>query len=197
MPVPAWTSADFLAAFLRLLPRGRAWPKEADATLPQALAPLMPVYSRQAARAAYLLQDAFPATSSELLPEWLETLGLPGAYASLDLTQSQLQQLAVSRIIGGGGQSPSYFIALAATLGYAITIQQFSPFHVGMAVGLPIYGDAWAYVWQVNGPTFSVDYFLVGRDAVGEPLASWSNTVLQSEFSRLKPAHTTVLFNYS
>lgn len=197
MPVPSWTSSDFLSAFLRLLPRGRAWAKEADATMPQALEPLMPVYAQQAARAAYLLTDAFPATSNELLPEWLETLGLPGAYAGLGLTQSQLQALAVARLTSGGGQSAAYFIGLAQTLGYTITISEFSTFHVGETVGQPIYGADWAYAWQVNGPTFSVDQFRVGHDTAGEPLASWTNTVLQSEFERLKPAHTTVIFSYS
>lgn len=197
MPIPAWTSDDFLSAILRLRPRGRAWPTEPDSDMAQALSTLAPTYARSAARGAYLLEDAFPATAQELLPDWQATLGLPGPYARLSLSEYQQQQLVAARFASGGGQSVAYFIAFAATLGYTITITQFSPFRVGMTVGLPLYGEAWAYAWQVNAPTYSVEYFRVGRDLVGEPLATWGNTILQSELTRLKPAQTVLLFNYS
>lgn len=162
----------------------------------QAILPLMNAYERGSARAAYLLQDAFPSTSAELLPEWESSLGLPGPYASIATTEAQLQQLVASRFASGGGQSAAYFIGFAKTLGYTITITQFRPMTAGQPVGGPVYGDAWAYAWQVNAPTYVVDYLRAG-DTIGQPLASWGNTIMQTELTRLKPAHTYLLFNYT
>ncbi len=157
----------------------------------------MPVYQRQAARAAYLLQDAFPVTPIELLPEWEDTLGLPDPCAGPSPSLQVRQQQVAARFVASGGQTTAYFISVAATLGYPITITEFAPFRVGQTVGQPLYGDAWAHAWQVNAPTFTITRFEVGRDTVGEALASWGNTVLQCELNRLKPAQTTLLFNYS
>lgn len=199
MTIPAWTSQDFLGAFVRLLPRGRVWPARDNpqSTQAQALAPLMDTYERLAARDAYLLVDAFPSTTDELLPEWEESLGLPDPCAGPSPTLQLRQQQVVARLTGRGGQSVQYYTDVALSLGYTITITQFAPFRVGRPVGQPIYGTAWAWAWQVNAPQFTVEKFSVGRDAVGEPLARWGNTVLQCELNRLKPAHTTLLFNYS
>lgn len=183
---------------MRGLPRGRVWPARDNLNCVQAqtLAPLMDTYSRLAARDAHLLVDAFPQTAYELLPEWEYTLGLPDPCAGTSPTLQQRQQQVVARLTARGGQSIDYFINFAASLGYPITITQFAPFRVGQTVGQSLNGEAWAFAWQINAPTFTVEQFRVGRDTVGEPLANWGNTVLQCEMNRLKPAQTTLLFSY-
>lgn len=198
MPAPTFSDADYLAAFQSLLPTGAVWPRDSDAVQTQAVAALVKGYTRNGARAANLLTDAFPVAPVELLPEWESTLGLPdpcaGASPSLQVRQQQVN----ARFVASGGQSIGYFVQLAANLGYDITITQFAPFRVGTnTVGQPLYGEAWAHAWQVNAPQFSIHPFEVGRDAVGDPLASWSNTVLQCEIQRLAPAQTQVIFSYS
>ncbi len=192
----AYSSSDFLAAFQALLPRGAVWPREPDAVQTQALAALMPTWSRLAARDENLLIDAFPATTVELLPEWEATLGLPdpcaGEAPTIDLRQAQV----VARFSGLGGQSVAYFTAFAAALGYDITITQFRPRRFGDGFGLPMNGLAWAFAWQVDAPQFST----IGRkfgDPFGEPFATWGSTVLLCELQRLAPAHTTLMFSFS
>ena len=164
----------------------------------QTLAALAPTYARNTARAANLLVDAFPSTTIELLPEWQSSLGLPDPCAPASPLLSQEQAQVVARLTGRGkNQSQAFFINFAATLGYPITITQFAPFVVGRsAAGEPLYDAGWANAWQVNAPTFTVDYFAVG-DAANEPLASWGGTVLQCELQRLAPAHTVLVFDYS
>jgi uncharacterized protein YmfQ (DUF2313 family) len=192
------TALDFLAAFQRLMPRGKVWPRDADATQTQALAGLMPTYVRSQDAANGLLVDAFPATAVQLLPEWEYTLGLPDPCAGLSPSIGQRQAQVVARLTGRGkNQSPNFFINFAATLGYAITITQFSPFRSGKsAAGDPANGIAWAFAWQINAPQFTIEYFRAG-EAAGEPLASWGTTVLQCEMQRLAPANTVLMFNYS
>lgn len=198
MPIPDWTVDDHLSAAQALLPRGRAWPRDPSSVQAQTLRTLVATFKRLTDRGAYLLTDAFPSTADELLPEWEASLGLPDPCAGESPTIALRQAQVTARFTAGGGQSIAYFVNFAKTLGYTITIDQFSPFRVGIStVGTPLYGEAWAFAWQVNAPQFSISYFSVSISAVGEPLATWGNTVLQCELRRLAPAHTTVIFNYT
>lgn len=197
MGAPVRTAADFAEEFLALLPTGPMWPRDPDAPMVQFVTAITPTYARICARDANLLVDAFPVEPVELLPEWETTLGLPDPCAGPSPTLQRRQQQVAARFVATGGQSADYFVSVAAALGYPITITQFAPFRVGRdRCGDPLRGPAWAFAWQVNAPTFTVEYFRVGQDAVGEPLAEWGNTVLQCELQRLAPGHTTLLFSY-
>ena len=197
MGAPSYSSADFLSAMQALLPRGRAWARDPDAVQSQALAGLAPVYAAQLARSNYLLQDAFPAGAYELLPEWESTLGLPDPCTGPQPTVAGRRAAVVARFASAGGQSVSYLVGTAATLGYAITITEFAPFRFGQTFGLPLKGDAWASAWQVNAPLFSPTIFQFGTSGFGEPFASWQNTVLQCALGRIAPAHTTIIYSYT
>lgn len=195
--LPDFTNADFQLGMQNLLPTGPVWPRDADAQQTQIIGALTQTYVRNAARANNLLSDAFPVQPVELLPEWELSLGLPDPCAGVLPTIQQRQQQVAARFIAGGGQSIAYYINFAATLGYTISITQFTTSRFGQPFGLPFNGAAWAFAWQVDAPTFAVESFEFGRDAFGEPFASWGNTVLQCEIQRLAPAHTTVTFSYS
>jgi uncharacterized protein YmfQ (DUF2313 family) len=197
MLAPLLSDADFAAQFQSLMPTGEVWPRDADSVQAQTVRALVPTTTRQAAAAAFLLTDAFPAAALDLLVEWEETLGLPDPCAGPLPTIEERRAQVVARLTSRGGQSVAYFVAFAASLGYPITITQFAPFRAGMPVGMALNGTDWAFAWQVNAPTFTVEYFETGVSECGEPLAWWANTVLQCELQRLKPAHTTLLFSYS
>jgi len=186
-----------LGALQALMPRGRLWPRDPDARQTMVLAGLAPSLARLVESMNALLVDAFPASTEHLLPEWEATLGLPdpcaGALPTIEARRAQV----LARFIGTGGQSVSYYVAVATALGYPITVTEFTPFRLGQPLGQPLNGEAWAYAWQINAPTFTVEYFELGTSALGEPFAYWSNNVLQCEMQRLKPAHTQLTFAYS
>jgi uncharacterized protein YmfQ (DUF2313 family) len=196
LAAPTLLSADFLRAYQALLPPGRVWPRDQDAVVTKTFAGLAPTYERSAARAVYLLQDAFPGSTFELLPEWEATLGLPDPCAGEAPTVQQRRAQVVSRLTATGGQSIQYFTAVAAALGYAITITQYTPSRFGRRFGLPFGGQDWAFAWQVNAPTFTVSRLQFGG-AFGSPFASWGNNVLQCELQTYSPAHTILLFQFS
>lgn len=201
MPVPLYSDADYLAALQALMPRGRAWPRDPDALQTALLASLTPTYTRNGARAAALLVDAFPVAPVELLPEWEASLGLPDPCLGVPVPPLGVparQAQVAARFIAGGGQSIAFFETYALTLGYAITITEFAPFRVGRSrVGTPLYGTDWWFTWQVNAPTFTIRSFRVNHDTVGTALRSWDSTALQCELQRLAPAQTTLIFSYS
>lgn len=197
MAAPVLLAANFLAAIQSLLPRGVVWPRDQDAVQTQALAGLAPTYERNTSRANYLLVDAFPATTYELLPEWEETLGLPDPCAGEAPTVQARRAQVVARFANSGGQSAPYFEQFASNLGYEISIENFGPARAGQArCGDPDYGQDWGFAWAVVAPLSTVTYALAGQATAGEPLAVWGNTVLECELTAIKPAHTVLLFQY-
>ncbi|HDR8930428.1 TPA: DUF2313 domain-containing protein [Burkholderia vietnamiensis] len=198
MLAPNFTASDFLRAFQGLMPRGRVWPRAADAVQTQVLSGLAPSYERQTARANYLLVDAFPATAYELLPEWEETLGLPDPCAGPAPTIPQRQNQVVARFVGGGGPSISDLIQFAANLGYIITITQFAEARAGqLKAGDACCGTDWSFAWQVNAPLNTIVFALAGAMAADDALASWGNAVLECELKAIAPAHTILIFAYA
>lgn len=177
MTAPLFAVNDYVQALQALMPRGLAWPRDPSSTQAQLLSGLAPSLYRVNGSAIQLLIDAFPATADAMLPEWQETLGLPGlyGYTGSDLATQQAQ--VVAALTDDGGQSAAYFIALAVSLGLAITINGYRPYTVDDPVDVPIYGAAWAHVWRVSA-TASGDY-----------------SVLKLIFERYKPAHTVIFWD--
>ena len=198
MKSPVYSAANYLAALQALLPRGRVWPRDPDATLTKVLAGLVQVYERSTQSALDLLVDAFPATALQLLPEWEATLGLPDPCAGVSPTIQGRRQQVVARLTSKGGQSKAHMIAYALSLGYVITITEFVPARAGvLRAGMPVAGEDWAHAWQINSPLNTVTSFAAGVSAAGEPLASWGNDVLECELTAIAPAHTVPIFAYS
>lgn len=197
MPGPDFTADDFAEAMLKLLPTGKVWPTGFDTIIRKVLEGMGGTYERQTARSNNLLIDAFPATAVELLTDWENTLGLPDPCQGPAPTILARQAQVISRFAKSGGQTVAYFIALAAQLGYAITITEFSPAYFGMPFGGFFGGDDWAYVWQVNAPLVSQEFFLFGQNNFGDPFSVFGNAVLECELQRVKPAHTLLIFSYT
>jgi uncharacterized protein YmfQ (DUF2313 family) len=192
------TADEYRDALAALLPSGLAWPRDPDASLMRFVASLAVEFSRVDARAAQLLAETDPASTTELLPDWERVVGLPDPCVTQVQTVAQRRQALEGRLTSVGGQSRRFFIELASRLGYSVTIDEFASAGAATAAGISFTGDEWAHIWRVNVPTtVSITYFRVGGGSVGEPLRAWSNEVLECQFNRYKPAHTRVLFAYA
>lgn len=141
------------------------------------------------ASAGRLLDQIFPDTADALLPDWERVCGLtPGAEDSLQLRRSRV----VAKLREQGSLRRSYYIEMAAQLGYTITITELAPGQEG-------YGDEGIFVWRVTvaGDT-PVYYFRAGESAAGERLLWWPTlTAIEGLFEDVKPAHTLLIFAYS
>ncbi|WP_186200662.1 YmfQ family protein [Burkholderia gladioli] len=194
MSAPNYSASDFASALSALMPRGLAWPRDPGSVMGTVIASLSPIWARHVAANNYLLVDAFPSTAVELLPEWEAALGLPDPCAGESPSLAQRQAQVVARFTNNGGASIAYFIGYTKTLGFDVSISEFTPFRVGQqAVGDSVGVEGWAHTWRVNAPSNTINYFRASRSAVGEPLASWGNAVLLCEVTALKPAHTLVI----
>lgn len=191
-------AADFLSGAQGLLPPGDALPGDVAALMTTLLSGLTGRMVDVHAQASLLSEiESDPRETTLLLPDWEASFGLPDPCLGESPSFAQRRQQLVARISARGGQSPAYMISVAAALGYPITITQFRPFTFGQTFGLPMYGQPWAYTWQVNAPTFTVVDFEFGQNNFGDFFSSFGSTTLQCELQRICPAHTQLLFSFS
>jgi uncharacterized protein YmfQ (DUF2313 family) len=158
----------------------------------------MPTWARLGARLNDLITQIFPCTTTELLPEWEASLGLPDPCTGPLPTTPQRTAAVCAKFAGRGGQSIPYFEQLAAALGFTISIETYYPFTVGRSrVGDHLFDEKWAFAWQVDAGETQILYFTVGTSTVGDPLATWGNELLECEIERLKPANTVPIFAWN
>jgi len=194
------TAADYLSQLRGLLPRGVAWRAATGQNLTNLLQAIADELARVDARSSTLHEEADPRTTNELLTDWERIAGLPdNCSQTLAPTTQQRRAALVSKLTQQGGQSPQYFIDVAARLGYEITVTEYRPFRVGEnAVGDNLYGEDWIFTWAVRAPEIaSPVYFRVGLSTVGESLVTYTiNNELECAINNVKPAHTNLLFIY-
>jgi len=226
----AWRPRDadaFTHAFLASLPLGEVWPRARSSTLYKVVRGLMGAVERWAARvASFLLIEAFPPASFNLLPDWERVLGLPEPCfpAAQSIEERRLQVLEKLRR-RPGAQSRAYFIDLARRLGYyedgpspyqlpielpgelgrlnQATITEYRPFMFGVSrCGDPRWRFAphqMRFVWKVGVPGQRLTWFRFGASRCGQDphLRIARAEDLECILQKLKPAHTRLIFSYT
>lgn len=136
-----------------------------------------------------------PQASGSLIAAWERVLGLDGTGKSY----AQRVSAAIARINATGGLSIPYFINLAASAGYNITIAEPQPFRAGInRAGDVLAPEDIIYTWRVNvvGNSQTIWQFRAGGSTAGERLSAYSDAVIEHIIQDLKPAHTWVGFAY-
>lgn len=192
------TAADYLEQLKTLLPPGQAFPREAGTTLHNLLDGMSIELARVDGRGEALPSEANPLNTNEMLTDWERVAGLPDKCSgALEETLQGRRSALLAKLSSTGGQSPAYFIELASSLGYTVTIEQFRPFRAGMSrAGDALTNGTWVFTWRIRAPEVSVTSFRAGLSAVGERLRTWGNDTLECKINQLKPAHTIALFAY-
>ena len=195
--LPNYDVDDFVQMFQGLKPYGAVWPRDLDIVNYQVDAALMPTYVRSWQSITGLIVDAFPKTTLHLLPEWEASLGLPDPCLGPTASIAQRQQRVVVALTMLGGQSAAYMIAVAAALGYSITITTFKPAVYGDSYGRDYAGTPWAYTWRVTVAALVRAYATYGSSYYGDYYSSWGSYVLECVLNNIKPAHTILQFAYT
>lgn len=137
-----------------------------------------------------------PFYADKLLIDWERVLDL---VAPLNSSYQQRQQRVLAKLSETGGLSIPYFVRLAASLGYDITIDEPQPFRAGInRAGQRLYVDdiPWAWVVNVKYSNTMIYRFRVGSSSAGVRLTAFSDPMIESLFNDLKPAHTFCYFTY-
>jgi uncharacterized protein YmfQ (DUF2313 family) len=212
------SGSDYTRAFLALLPKGQAWPRNPGTTLVGACDGLAQYWGYVDGRAGDLLErESDPRQTIELLPDWERNWGLPDPCYAQPLTIHERQIALILRMTMMGGQSRQFFIDVAAFLGYTITITEYAPFMAGVSnLGdtrtppldpNPLVGDFRWYIgppqlrfyWTVHVVGARLTWFRVtaGESGVDHHLEIGLAKDLECLLNRWKPAHTQIVFDYS
>jgi uncharacterized protein YmfQ (DUF2313 family) len=208
---------DYAQQFLALLPDGQAWPRNPVSTLVQTCEGLNDYWGFVDGRAADLLEiESDPRLTTELLPDWERNWGLPDPCVTAPQSMAARRTALVLKMTMLGGQSREFYIAVAAALGYTITISEYLPYICGISQC----GDTRSaavnpdspneYMWQLGPPEIrfywtvhvtglGLYYFHTGRGECGVDrlLSIGTAQDLECVIDRWKPAHTDVVFDYS
>lgn len=186
-----FTLAQYTGALKNLLPRGRVWSRENTGIQHGLIEGLAKSFHQMDKDAVQLLIEAFPSTTTDLLDEWNETVGIPDPCFGAPESIEQNRQYIVAKLIADGGQTVNYYKSIAASLGLNIKIREFSGSTPGTGApsGYITHFDHWAHTWQVrldvNSPSilgFSGDLEAITQSQVYQALSCL--------LARYKPAHT-------
>lgn len=147
-------------------------------------------------RAGEVADGITPFLAVGLLADWERMLSLS---PDSGMTLQQRRQQVLARINATGGLSRKYFITLAKSLGYRITIDEPEPFRAGIGrAGERIWVPEIIWLWIVNIDDAQVPVyrFRAGSSVAGEKLLTFGQNLIEGLFKDLKPAHTQVVFNY-
>lgn len=166
----------------QLLPPGRAFPRGAGTNWHKLCDGIAAEAARIHERAEDLQTEMFPGTQTEMMTDWEAVWGLPDPCTGQLSTLGERRAALLARMTFIGDQRPGFFIALAASLGYTVTIDE----NVG--------GDP--TVWRVNAPSTTIHWARAGAMRAGDRICTWGNDLLECAIKEVNPAHLTILFAY-
>lgn len=192
MPVGA---DQYRGLLTRLLPPGAVWRAAAGGELGRWLAAFAEEFARGHAAAVLLADEADPRTADAMLAAWERNAGLPDGCNPATSTADRRLALH-ARLTARGGQSAAYFVEVAAALGVAITISEYSVCRAGFArAGDPCNDQRWAHAWIVTMTPGTLASARAG-DRSGVRVRSVTRSSVECMIRRYRPAHTAVLFSY-
>jgi uncharacterized protein YmfQ (DUF2313 family) len=141
--------------------------------------------------AEYAVNEFFPDTAIQTINEWEKRYGI---ISDSSLSLGARRQAAVQKRRLRKRLDVSYFIELAATVGYTIDIEEMPPNSADYGGG-----DETIHIWRVHAPigAKTIVEFTAGDSAAGDLLTDWADeATLETLFNKLKPAHTHIYFLY-
>jgi uncharacterized protein YmfQ (DUF2313 family) len=102
----------------------------------------------------------------------------------------------LARLIERFEPTPTAIIGLAARLGDAVTLTEFSPHDCEDVCEAPVCDEPWAHAFQVSGASSLVVEFTC-EDGCETPLNQWRTGAYECAIRRFAPAHTVPIFSYA
>ncbi len=211
---------DWVHVFLALLPEGPIWPRHAAGLPYSTVYALMGIVHRWAERVAtFLLIEAFPPSSLELLTDWERVLGLPEpCVADQEFSIAERQQAVREKLQRRPGRQDRYYmIERAAALGYDITLTEYAMAQAGISrAGDSTTTEAEGRIIVDRGRAGDPRYRFVWRITISGPRLTWFRAGagggragedphlriaraedLECILNEIKPAHTKLIFAYT
>lgn len=111
-------------------------------------------------------------------------------------TVAERRARVLARLIERFEPTPAAIIGLAARLGDAVTLTEFTPFDCEDACEQAVRDEPWAHAFQVAGASSLVIEFTC-EDGCETPLSQWRTGAYECAIRRFAPAHTVPIFTYA
>jgi uncharacterized protein YmfQ (DUF2313 family) len=203
------TADDLLPQVIAVAPRGVVWGTDevsdgtgASPVMRKVWTALAGWLSDQYKSAFQAAAQTFPSAITYSLDDWEAEYGLPDPCTSPASGEQGRINAVRARYGAQGGASPAYFVCLAASVGYDITITEPSDFICGLS---ECGGDDATtaqnghHEWIIHLNSLGDIWFYTGDAIVAEtPLGGFlAATDLECILRRVAPTHTTLTFDYS
>lgn len=192
------TAADYQQQLTALLPPGPAWAAELQPQLHALQAALAQEFGRIDARSADLMREAFLATFHDSLTDWERTLNLPDECMSGGATVAERKAMVRMRLVEQGGQTPAYYVQLAARMGYRnARVQELRASRWGGSRFGQHFGSWGAqFMWVLHAGERLAGGSRFGLSVWGERFGSNPSDALVCVMRRAAPAHTLEFVNF-
>jgi uncharacterized protein YmfQ (DUF2313 family) len=140
--------AAIRAALAALAPTGPALPREPGSAFDGLLSALSGELAIVLGRARAARDEADPRAADELLADWERVAGLPDPCLGPAPTVAQRRARLVQQLTAARGQSPAFFVGLAAALGRAATVTEFREHDCEQTCEAPAHDTAWRFAWR-------------------------------------------------
>lgn len=189
----ARTAADYAQQLTALLPPGPAWEAQLQPQLHALLEAIAQEFGRIDARSTQLMHEAFLATFHEALADWEQTLNLPDECLGGAGTVAERKAMVRMRLVEKGGQTPAYYVQLAARMGYRnARVQELRAPRFGCSrFGRDHFGtwDA-QFMWILHAGERQAGGSRFGLSVWGERFGGNPSDALVCVIRRAAPAHT-------
>lgn len=190
------TQDDYRDAWLMLLPPGPLWDWDIDGELFDFASGEAFEFYRASTQVEKINTETNPCLTDELLPEWEEVFDLPSDCTPANNDEDARKAAVRATFLAQGGQTPAYYLHVLSEVfgitGASIDEGYMTPFTTGGGPNPPwsgsVVGDRlWDYArwfwWRMNIP---------GSQVANQAMADQ----IECLFTRIRPAQTTVVFNY-
>lgn len=194
----ARTAEDYYQQLVALLPPGPAWQLDYQPELHALLQALAPELARVEARAQQLQTESFLDGFHELLPDWERVLGLPDECMGASGTVAERKAMVRLRLIELGGQTPAFYVQLAARMGYPNAhVQELRASRCGRArCGQHLGTWNAQFMWVLHAGERLAGGSRAGLTVCGERLGGNPSNALVCVIRRAAPAHTLEFVNF-
>lgn len=189
----AITAQEYQNAYLKLLPTGNAWNKEAGSKLDKIASAHGAMLARTEQAAESLMSEAIPDNALILLKDWEAFAGVPDCEIDADVTIQVRQDFVATKLKMTGGTSREQLIKQLKSNGYEVEIIDRYPHHCERDVDYPLYAQTHWYLAFIK--ILNIEkYYMTVNDNVETELEYGDYGNLECLLERYKEAHINYIY---